>query len=432
MSNFFDILVQFFNFSDPNVRFVVLGLILIGICSGMVGSFMVLRRQALVGDVVAHAVLPGICIAFLATGDKNTLALLAGALATGWLAVAAVNVISSRSRIKSDTALGIVLSFFFGGGMMLLTYIQHSGNAAQSGLDRFLFGKAASLLPSDLQLYMVVCALVLLVLLLFFKPFSLIAFDAQYAQTLGLPLRFYNIVLSAASVLTIVAGIQAVGVVLMAALLIIPTVAARYWTDHLPTLVLLSAIVGAVASVLGAFVSYLLPDMPTGPWIVVILTLLLWTSVLIAPKKGWLFKNREKRQYQHKMLTENILKTLYMAGERSNDFLSFQSLESLKNLHSFTQTELQAGLKYLERKNSVLQKNNNWRLSQEGMQQGKRIVRLHRLWELYMQRYLKLPPDHLHETAEAIEHALTPELERELEKLLEYPKYDPHDKQIPY
>ena len=181
-------LIEFFSFTDANVRYVVFGMILLGISAGMVGSFTLLRKRALVGDAIAHSVLPGVCLAFMFWGTKNPLVLLIGAVCTGWLSLIVIDFITKNSRIKADAAIGLVLSVFFGIGILLLTSIQQSGNAAQSGLDKFLFGNAASLIGSDMYVFASMSILLIIVILAFFKEFTLVSFDLEFANAIGLSL----------------------------------------------------------------------------------------------------------------------------------------------------------------------------------------------------------------------------------------------------
>lgn len=175
-------LLEFFSFSDPNIRFVVVGSILLTASSSLVGSFTFLNKKSLVGDAIAHAVLPGICLGFLLSGTKNPLILIIGAFITGWISLVLVEFITTRTRIKEDTAIGLILSVFFGVGIVLLTVIQKSGNASQSGLDHFLFGKAAALVGSDLYTFASVAVILLVFVFLLFKEFSLLAFDKDFAK----------------------------------------------------------------------------------------------------------------------------------------------------------------------------------------------------------------------------------------------------------
>lgn len=311
MSNF----VDFFSFSDPNVRYVTLGAVLITASSALVGSFTFLNKKSLLGDAIAHAVLPGICLGFMLSGTKNPFYLIPGAFITGWLSLQVIQLITTRSRIKEDTAIGLVLSVFFGFGILLLTIIQKSGNANQSGLDHFLFGKAASLVGSDLFVFSIVAALLIIMVALFFKEFELVAFDRNYAAALGLPVKRIELLLTSLIVLAVVIGIQAVGVVLMAAVLITPAAVARFWTNSIRAMLVIAAVTGAASGLAGAYISYTAPAMPTGPWIVIVISTLALFSFLFAPNKGIISRQFKQKRFQRTIQDENVLKALYQLGE---------------------------------------------------------------------------------------------------------------------
>lgn len=425
-------LKAFFSFSDPSIVSVTLGAVLLSASSAVVGTFTFLKKKALVGDAVAHAVLPGICLAFLLAGNKNPLILLIGAFITGWISLVLIDWITARSKIKEDTAIALVLSVFFGIGILLLTRIQHTGNAAQTGLQSFLFGKAAALVGQDLLIFGIVAVLLLCTVALFFKELKLIAFDEAFAQATGLPVKGLNLLLTTLTVLAVVTGIQAVGVVLMAAMLITPAAAARFWTDSVLRMTLIAAFMGAFAGLAGAFVSYTAPTMPTGPWIVMIISLLALFSFFFAPQRGILYRQYEQRQLQRQIMEENVLKELYHLGEKDQGSHSGRSLEELIEERYFPEKRLRTALRRLRKKGWVQQQNGQWGFTKAGQEKGRRVVKLHRLWEAYLSTYLKIAPDHVHEDAETIEHIITPELEAELEQMLDFPDRDPHQSKIPY
>ncbi len=405
---------------------------LLAASSAVVGCFTLLRKRALVGDAIAHAVLPGVCLAFILSGTKNPVFLLIGAFITGWLSVYFIDHITSRTRIKEDAAIGLVLSVFFGFGILLLTAIQHGGNASQSGLDKFLFGKAASLVGEDLITFGSVAVILLLTILLFYKEFKLLCFDREYAKTLGFPVKMLELVLTSLTVLAVVVGIQAVGVVLMAAILITPAAAARFWTDRLGIMILIAAVIGAFSGFSGAFVSYVAPSMPTGPWIVMIVSVLAIGSFILAPQKGFMGRMFRRKSNQRQILDENILKMLYQLGEQNSSFLGTRNLAEMQEKREIPAAKLLKGLKRLRSQGYLKKSDNNaWQLTPEGKTRGQRVVRLHRLWELYLTQYLNIAPDHVHEDAENIEHILTPELEAKILEQLNYPEIDPHESRIP-
>jgi manganese/zinc/iron transport system permease protein len=425
-------LLDFFSFADPNIRFVVIGSVLLTASSAIVGTFTFLHKKSLVGDAIAHAVLPGICLGFMLSGTKNPAYLIAGAFVTGWISLIGVEYITRHTRIKEDTAIGLVLSVFFGIGILMLTVIQKSGNAAQSGLDHFLFGKAAALVGQDLFVFGTVAVLLLIAVFLLFKEFALLAFDKDYAKAIGLPVRGIELTLTSLIVLAVVIGIQAVGVVLMAAILITPAAAARFWTNKISVMITLASIFGAFSGLSGAYISYIAPAMPTGPWIVIVISTVAFVSFFFAPKRGVINRLLRQRNIRRTINDENVLKTLYQLSEESRNFFIQRSAEEIIRRRKFSLEILGKILKRLERQGYVERTGKHWSLTEEGKNRGQRVVRIHRLWELYLTTHLNIAPDHVHDDADTIEHLLTPELEAELEKLLNYPKVDPHKSEIPY
>ncbi len=266
---------------DYTFQVVALGAALLGMASGLIGSFAVLRRQSLLGDVVSHAALPGIAAVFLMTGTKDTVWLLIGALCSGLAATGFIIGVVRYSRVKFDTALALGMSVFFGLGLVLLTYVQKIPNSNQAGLQRFIFGQAAVLLKSDILVIAVTGAALLALTLLFWKEFKLLSFDPEFARSLGLPTRSLNVLLSAMTVAAIIAGLQTVGVILMSAMLVAPAVAARQWTNRLGVMVGLAALFGAVSGVAGAPASSALPKLPAGPAIVVAADVLVLISLAL-------------------------------------------------------------------------------------------------------------------------------------------------------
>lgn len=292
-------------FFDYTLRTVALGAAVIGIVAGALGAFAVLRRQSLVGDAMSHAALPGIGIAYLLTGQKENLVLLTGAAIAGWLATLAVLGIVRRSRVKFDSALGLVLSVFFGFGLMVLTYIQRQPHASQAGLDKFLFGQAATLIQDEVEKMAIAGALALGILLLFWKSFKLLSFDSDFAASIGYPVRILDVLLTTLIVVAVVIGLQAVGVVLMSAMIVAPAAAARQWTNRLGIMVLLSAVFGALAGVTGATISSTRTQLPTGPVIVLCISAIVLFSLCFAPNRGllwaWFARRRRRTELQKAM-----------------------------------------------------------------------------------------------------------------------------------
>ncbi|BBI34313.1 metal ABC transporter permease [Cohnella abietis] len=277
-------------FQDPNVQWILFGCMLLGVSSGVIGSFAYLRKQALMGDALSHAALPGVCIAFMLSGSKSIFFFLIGAAAAGIVATFGIGFITRNTRIKQDSALAIVLSTFFGLGIVLLTQIQHSGNGNQSGLDKFLFGQAATMMLSDVIIIAVISIVLISICALLFKEFKLLSFDPGFARGIGYPVAFLDQLIMFLIVVAVVVGIQAVGVVLMAALLITPAVTARYWTEKLGLMVVLSGLFGAISGLVGTFISAHGRNLPTGPLIVLVATAIFVITVIAAPRRGVLSK----------------------------------------------------------------------------------------------------------------------------------------------
>ena len=292
---------------DPNAQWILLGCMLLGLSSGVIGSFAYLRKQSLMGDALSHAALPGVCIAFMLTGSKSVLLFLLGAAAAGIVATFGIGFITRHTRIKQDSALAIVLTVFFGLGIVLLTRIQHSGNGNQSGLDKFLFGQAASMMRSDVIVMAIISVVLVGVCSLLFKEFKLLSFDPGFARGIGYPVAFMDQLIMFLIVVAVVVGIQAVGVVLMAALLITPAVSARYWTEKLGLMVVLAGVFGALSGFVGTFVSASGNNLPTGPLTVLAATLFFVVSVIAAPRRGILSKMLLRASVRRKMRLEQEL-----------------------------------------------------------------------------------------------------------------------------
>lgn len=275
---------------DPTYFLIGLGAVLIGALSGGLGSYALLRRESLLGDAVSHAALPGVVLGYLVAG-RAPIFLLLGAGITGWLAALAALAISRGTRVKFDSALAIVLSATFGLGVVLLGWVQNNPEAAQAGLHTFLFGQAALILRADLVVIALTGAIFVGLIIMFWKELALAAFDPGYAASAGYPLRLLDAGFMAILVAAIVVGLQAVGVVLMSALVVAPAASARQWVHTLAAMMPLAAGFGATAGLLGAIWSST-NGMPTGPAVVMVLGVIVLISLLFAPERGVLRRAR--------------------------------------------------------------------------------------------------------------------------------------------
>jgi len=283
-------------FFDYTLRNIALGSAILGLVGGVLGSFAVLRRQSLLGDALSHAALPGICLAYMLTGTRTSLVLLIGAGITGWLGTLLILMIVRETRIAEDAALGIVLSVFFGIGIMLLTFIQQSNDANQAGLDKYLFGQAATLVQDQVVTMAVLGSIALGFVFALFKEFKLLSFDPDFAGTLGFPTRRLNILLTSLTVVAVMIGLQTVGVVLMAAMLIAPAAAARQWTNRLSRMLVLAALFGMLAGVSGALISVSQARLPTGPMVILSASMIVIFSLLFAPARGIVWDTLRRRR----------------------------------------------------------------------------------------------------------------------------------------
>jgi len=422
-------ITTFFSAENYTLFVVSIGSGILCLAAGVVGTFTYLRKRALIGDVISHSVLPGVAIAFMLSGVKNPVYFLLGAISSGLVSIWIVDYVQAKSKLKPDTILALTLSVFFGIGVVLLTKIQHSGNAAQSGLDSFLFGKAASMSLFDVKLFSVIAIINLVCIVIFLRGFSLISFDENYAKGIGVNVRFLKGFLALLTVITVAIGVQAVGVVLMAALLITPAAGARFLTNSIRRMLIYSGSFGFASGILGVLISYSGTGMPTGPWIVIVLSAFALVAILFGPKRGVVARIKTRQNNHIKINNENVLKDIYKTGaEGTKTITKTELIEKEKHPVKL----LNNTLKRLEKLDYVDLVRGMIILSDKGRLAAREVIRKHRLWEIYLSKYFQLDADHLHDDAEGIEHVITPEIEIELIKLLERPETDPHQSKIPY
>ena len=349
-------------FNDYTLRTISLGTAILGAICGMLGSFAVLRKQSLLGDAISHAALPGIAIAFLITGTKETNVLLIGALISGLIGAFWIRGITKRTHLKSDTALGLILSIFFGFGMLLLTYIQKQPNANQSGLDKFLFGQAATLLARDVWFMASVTLVCLLVLLLFWKEFKIMLFDIDYAKTLGFNVKTIDILITSFIVLAIVLGLQTVGVVLMSAMLLAPAAAARQWTNSLGIMVVLAAIFGATSGVVGTAISASQNSLSTGPVIVLVAATFVIFSFIFSPSRGLLFRQIRFIKNRKDLQLHKTLSFMFDIAKSHENISHPHTVKILNNFHGYTRKSLSK----LEDKDYIHVNGQMWSMTEKG------------------------------------------------------------------
>ncbi len=328
----------------------------------MLGSFAVLRKQSLLGDAISHAALPGIAISFLITGTKETNVLLIGALISGLIGAFWIRGITRKTHLKTDTALGLILSVFFGFGMLLLTYIQKQPYANQSGLDKFLFGQAATLLERDVWFMAVVTFICFIVLLLFWKEFKILLFDADYAKTLGFNVKAIDVIITSFIVVAIVLGLQTVGVVLMSAMLLAPAAAARQWTNSLGIMVVLAAVFGATSGVVGTAISASQNNLSTGPVIVLVAAIFVVFSFIFSPSRGLLFRQIRFIQNRKDLELHKTLAFMFEIAKNHKNISHPHTVKILNNFHGFTKKSLNK----LENKEYININGKMWSMTEKG------------------------------------------------------------------
>lgn len=411
----------------PNTQTVLIGVTLLGIACGVIGSFAVLRRRALVGDAIAHAALPGVCVAYFVVGERSLPAFLLGALCFGLLGVLCLGLIKRFTRVKDDAATAIVLSSFFGLGLVLTRIVQNQPSGNRAGLDTFLFGKAAGMVNADVILVGGVSAVAVLVVVVLFKEFLLVSFDGSFAQAGGLrggtiAQACLDFLMMTLLCLVTAAGLPAVGVVLVVALLTIPAAAARFWTDRLSVMIALSAVFGAVAGGVGVAFSASATRLSTGPLITLAAVAVFIVSLLFGSRRGIVRAWTQRRRMRHRVVQENLLRALYELDEvKDNEAATLAGELAMKR--SWSSAVLEREVRRAERQGLVSRVSDGDRgmavtLTPKGAASAAEVVKAHRLWELYLIDGASIAPDHVDRDADAVEHVLPPELVSRLEAKL--------------
>lgn len=410
---------------------VVWAALMLGITCGVLGCFIILRRQSLLGDAIGHSVLPGVCAGFLVAGSRSMPALVIGALIAGLLAAGLITILQRTTRLKTGECMGVVFTGFYGLGIVMLKSIQNSGYGGQSGLDKFLFGQIASISDNDVWMIGIVMVAALGAVAVFWRKLAISTFDEGFAFSIGIPVRWIHFLLVTLLTVAIVISIQAVGVVLVAAMLVTPAAAAYLLTDRLHFMVILAAIFGAISGLLGAFFSLLGDDLPTGAFMVLGASLLFVIVFHFAPVHGvlprlWrIWKKRQRTQ------AENLLRSMYlMMEQRSSDDRRFGihdiaaiRQESPQQVHKLARLAARRGWVDSGSADPLI-------LTDAGFDAAKAVVRNHRLWELFLTQEARLAADHVHADAEYIEHVLPKDVLQKLEQMLDG-RPDPHGKTIP-
>lgn len=428
----FDLFLETLLLERYNTRLVVLGTILLGTCSGLIGSFLLLRKQSLLGDALSHATLPGIGLAFavmsaLGISGRSLPGLLLGATTTGLLGVLLVLAIRRTTRLKDDAAMGIVLSVFFGLGVVILRMVQTIPGQSSAGLESFIYGKTASMVWSDFILISSVLTLTVLATLLLLKELTLLCFDEAFARSQGFRTTLLDILLMALVTAVTVTGLQSVGLILIIAFLIIPATAARFWTHDLRQMLLISAFIGGLSGWLGASSSALAPGLPSGAVIVVAAAFIFVISMAFGPARGILPRYRHHRALQRKMGRQHLLRSIFEILENLQQ-PPLQNIpvpmEALHRHRYWGKGELKRLIRHARHEDHLARRpHGEIRLSESGFGEASRITRNHRLWELYLIRHADIAPSHVDRDADMVEHLLGPEMVLRLEQELNADKH---------
>jgi manganese/zinc/iron transport system permease protein len=371
-----------------NTAVVLSGVGLLGALAGLVGSFAVLRKRSLTGDALAHAALPGICLAYLVIGERNLPVLLAGALVSGVLGILVIHLLTSRTRIREDAAIGSVLGVFFGIGVALSKRIQQlPGGGSRAGLDSFLFGKAASMTLSDVVSISVIAAICLVIVLLLYKQFKLITFDADFGRTLGWPVRWLDLGLMALLAVTVVIGLPAVGVVLTAALVIIPGAAARFWTDRFGAMISLSTLFGLAMGLGGTLLSAFYQSLPTGPTIVLTGAAIFVISLLFGLRRGVVARYWQWRAFEVEVNRRRLLEGAWALVAQRGHQLTVLQVKELLAAQVWKQRQWNDALQRAVQQGELRPVPDGLLLTPKGARAAVEVTRTHLLWQELLQEH---------------------------------------------
>ncbi len=411
IASFAQELTRTLSMQDHNTRVVVLATTLLGLAAGAVGSFTLLRRRALMGDALSHAMLPGIGLAFLlapmlGADGKSLLVLLGGAGVSGAIGTLAILLIRHQTRLQEDAALGIVLSAFFGAGLAILGVVQQASGGHAAGLESFILGKTASITTADATWIAVSGLVATVMLMLAYKELKLFCFDQGYAAARGYPTLGLDVTLMSVVVLITVVGLQAVGLILMIALLVIPAAAARFWVTGVGQMTLLSSVLGAISCMSGSLISALAPDLPSGATIVLVAAGLFFASFLLGSNRGVLVRTAHRWSTNRRTDRHHVLRGIYELMESRSASLRGGNLKDLDrqsqelrvttqellNLRSWSPQRLSRELRR-SRRDGLLEQTGDWiTLTDRGWAEAQRVTREHRLWELYLIAHADVAP----------------------------------------
>lgn len=399
-----------------NTNMVIAGTTLLGLAAGLIGVFALLRNRSLMTDALSHATLPGITLAFLILGAKSLPVLLLGATITGVLGVLCIQLLLRHTRLREDASIGIVLSVFFGAGIVGLSYIQVNAPSGSGGLNHFIYGQAATMQPRDVLLMGTIALIAMVATIFLLKEFIIVCFNDAFARVDGWPVSLIDLLMMAMVVVVTVAGLQAVGLILVVSLLIIPPVAARFWTDRLPRLVIIAALIGACSGYTGSVVSALFPRKPAGAVIVLTAGMFFVISMFLAPKRGVIAIAIRRLRLKLRIAGDHLLEYAHDLGQSQ---VSPEQFRGLSRLHAWNRP-YSTLVRFVLAREGMLERNptGGVSLTESGIQRGNRVSRNHALWEQYLVSYADIAPSHVDWSVDLVEHVLSEDLVRELESAL--------------
>ncbi|MBI3236388.1 MAG: metal ABC transporter permease [Chlamydiales bacterium] len=432
-------------FLDPVFQAPTIAGILMCISSGLVGVIVLLRKKVLLGEALSHAAYPGVVLAawagaffFSSMQEFFPVLFLASAFVTAFLGLWAIELLERKLSIRNDAALCFVLSVFFGLGVLFASRLQITYPLSYQAAQIFLYGQAATLVNVHIVVYSILMLLTVAALAIFYRQIASVIFDRSFAKSIGIQVSLVDALLFILLILAIVIGIRSVGVVLMVGMLVAPSVAARQWTERFSVMLVLSGLFGGISGFLGNYFSIQIPQwameqgwnwrfsLPTGPMILLSASCIAGISLLFAPGRGIFARSRRIFAFRLQCFVENLLKHCWKQGEGKTVCIGHFDTGSL-----ISRLQMRLAIWHLIRQGWMQRRGKGcFVLTQDGKCKAEKIVRLHRLWEVYLV-HLGHKVEKVHRSAEEMEHILTPELEKELTDLLKDPSYDPHEQPIP-
>lgn len=394
---------------------------MVGIMCGILGCFIVLRNMSLVGDALAHAILPGVVVAFLIVG-YSALAFFTGSVLAGLLTAVGITWIQHRVNTKNDAAIGIVFTAMFSLGVIGISYISRN-QGVHLDLKDFLFGNVLGVADTDLLLTAMVTVYVVISVLVFYRYLFVSTFQPVVAETMGIPVRLIHYFLMLLLSFAVVASLQTVGVILVVAMLITPAATALLLSRRMERVIVLAAGLGLLSAVAGLVLAIIFKTTP-GPAMAVTATIIYLLTVIFAPGKGLIAKAVRRWQLRVRIDREDILKAIYRTTQKGD-----RPTVALRDKLEISRFNWQRALRYL-RRHAWLEPN-GLQLTVKGEQGAKRLVRAHRLWETYLATEVGLDAGQIHPDAERYEHLLSDEVLNAVDKQLGFPQVDPHGSPIP-